>query len=351
MGNQLIFGALYMKSRIEFIDFLKGFSIFTIVVFHYAQHEVHGFLSKAVMIGGSGVHLFFIASGFALSLSTKPVTPLSFYRQRFISLLAPYYLIVLLTYCINKIYPYFDDSLYALGGHFLLYKMFDESIVGSYGYPLWFMSTIIQFYVAFPILRKLSSRMTASKFLVITLLVSCAYWVLIVMTDLSGLRIFNSFFLQYLWEFCLGMVMAKRYLTNGYVFWEQPAWRLLFFALTGIGLMAVMALFGGKAGRVLNDIPSSLGYLALCSFIYRIAVQYCSPLKKAILTIGTISYELYLSHILVLVVLQHYLVSIGLSANMLGYNMLIILPAALLLAKAFSMLNNKYLYPKLAKYR
>lgn len=36
-----------------------------------------------------------------------------------------------------------------------LFKMFDETLESSYGGQMWFVSTIIQFYVLWPIILKL----------------------------------------------------------------------------------------------------------------------------------------------------------------------------------------------------
>ena len=46
------------------MDFLRGFSIFTIVLMHLVQsYPLPGFLMKASSLGGSGVHVFILCSG------------------------------------------------------------------------------------------------------------------------------------------------------------------------------------------------------------------------------------------------------------------------------------------------
>jgi len=104
------------------------------------------------MSGGMGVHLFFVLSGFGLGLSAK-IKATSFYKKRFIKILIPYYIVILIIYAINVIHPVYEDgSLYALCGHLFLYKMFDKNIITSFGYHFWFLSTIIQFYIIFPLI-------------------------------------------------------------------------------------------------------------------------------------------------------------------------------------------------------
>lgn len=53
------------------MDFLRGFSIFTIVLMHLVQcYPLPGFLMKASSMGGAGVHVFILCSGFGLYLSS-----------------------------------------------------------------------------------------------------------------------------------------------------------------------------------------------------------------------------------------------------------------------------------------
>jgi peptidoglycan/LPS O-acetylase OafA/YrhL len=59
-----------MKNKIEVIDFIKGYSILTIVLFHYFQGiQLSSLFSKAINFGGTGTHTFLFCSGFGLYLS------------------------------------------------------------------------------------------------------------------------------------------------------------------------------------------------------------------------------------------------------------------------------------------
>ena len=59
------------SGRIEFLDFAKGCAMLSIVLFHYFRGYFPGLGDKAVMVGGAGVHLFLLLSGFGLALSTQ----------------------------------------------------------------------------------------------------------------------------------------------------------------------------------------------------------------------------------------------------------------------------------------
>jgi peptidoglycan/LPS O-acetylase OafA/YrhL len=339
-----------MNNRIEFLDFLKGFSMLSIVLYHYAQRDVHGLWASFVMLGGAGVHLFFIASGFGLAYSKQTYTLTAFYKRRFINLLIPYYLVVLLIYGVNQLLPmYTNAGLYELSGHIFLFKMFDETLDTSFNYPFWFMSTIIQFYLVFPFLQKLLTVIRYKYFLGITFALSCFYWFLIVWLGLDELRIYNSFFLQYLWEFCLVMVVATEYKNFPSGAFRYSPWLILVFALFNIGLMGTLAKFGGNIGRTVNDVPAAFGYLASCYFVFLLVENKRKYVKEFFLLIGAISYELYLTHFFVFDLIRNFIITYYQPSSWLPYKLFIILPIALGVAKLYAVFNKKYVFPLLAR--
>ena len=75
-----------MKKHLDVIDFLRGFSIFTIVVMHLLQgYQLPNALYKITSFGGAGVHVFILCSGFGLYLSYlyKPLKYVEFLKRRF----------------------------------------------------------------------------------------------------------------------------------------------------------------------------------------------------------------------------------------------------------------------------
>lgn len=86
--------------RLLVVDFLRGFSIFTIVLMHLVQsYPLPGFLMKATSFGGAGVHVFILCSGFGLYLSSlyKPLGYGKFLKRRFSKVYIPYVLVVLIS--------------------------------------------------------------------------------------------------------------------------------------------------------------------------------------------------------------------------------------------------------------
>ena len=141
--------------RIELIDYLRGYSIFTIVIMHLCMGYANGAMSKALAFGGAGVHVFILCSGFGLYLSykKKPLGYVEFLKRRFGKVWTPYAIAVLLWggwYLVYKgMFP-----LKEVCSHLFIYKMFSTELDTSLCYPYWFISTIIQFYLFWPLLVK-----------------------------------------------------------------------------------------------------------------------------------------------------------------------------------------------------
>ena len=93
-----------MKNKIEVIDFIRGYSILSIVIFHYCQSiALSPLFAKAINFGGTGIHTFLFASGFGLYLShlQKPMVYRDFLKKRFTKVYIPYIAIVTLTALIS----------------------------------------------------------------------------------------------------------------------------------------------------------------------------------------------------------------------------------------------------------
>jgi peptidoglycan/LPS O-acetylase OafA/YrhL len=289
--------------RIEFLDFARGFAILTIVLYHYSIQLASGsgFWGKAVMAGGTGVHLFIIMSGFAVCLSISTFSIPGFFKRRFARVLLPYYLFVTFVFLLNifaKLYP--ENGVYAWLGHVFWFKMFDGSIIESFGGQMWFLSLIIALYVVFPILYYARKRLNNNAlFAGLALLVSACYWLITVHFNAQESLVWKRFFPQYLWEFCIAMVLADMLRKKGYRFWEQKAAALAALAAGGLGLMALLALRGGSIGRAFNDIPAAVGYTSLSALAYMGFKRFVAPVVGFFKYLGGISYELFLLHVFV----------------------------------------------------
>ena len=146
--------------KLEIVSYLRGFSILTIVLMHLIQsYPISPIIRTASSFGGAGVHVFILCSGFGLYLSQlyRPLSYSKFLKRRFIKVYIPYILIIILSATL-PFYNHSDNKLLELSSHIFLFKMFNESLESSLGNQMWFISTIIQFYLLWPIILRLTHR-------------------------------------------------------------------------------------------------------------------------------------------------------------------------------------------------
>lgn len=294
--------ALSNNKRISIIDYLKGFSIFTIALMHLLQmlSNVPSKIIKLSAIGGTGVHVFFLCSGFGLYLSylNKKTTYVEFLRKRVIKIYVPYIIVVLISFFVPWMYTG-DDRIQALLSHVFFYKMFIPQYEQSFGTHFWFVSTIIQFYIVFIPLCLLKRKIKKNSiFALICLLISVFWWVFCYKVEVTDIRVWNSFFLQYIWEFALGMILAE-ILNEGQRI-RISVLILAVLAVAGIWLQALMAM-KSEALKVFNDIPALIGYTSLALLLMMVPI-----IKKCAEWLSKISYEFFLIHILVFTSILHF---------------------------------------------
>ena len=148
------------------------------------------------------------------------------------------------------------------------------------------------------------------------------------------MRIWGSFFLQFIWEFMLGMVCAERFYRSGYAFWKQKKTVLALVAILCIGLYSLMAIKLGVVGHIFNDFPALFGFTALGLFIFNLRAAW---INKFILFTATVSYPLFLIHFLVLLLVLAVCKYLGLSFTLLiaAATLLLCYLAAVLLFRVF----------------
>lgn len=304
-STELIINREQKMKRFEIVDFLKGYSIFTILIFHYLQYlQLPNPFDKIIFFGGTGVHLFVFLSGFGLyySYNKKPIKYSLFLKRRITKIYIPYIFVVLLSAILSVFIPVYHNSFYALGGHVFLYKMFDESIIGSYGYQLWFISMILQFYLTFYIIIWLKSKLKNKLFLISGFVISIGWATLVFLINKEDARIWNSFFLQYYWEFALGIIIAEKVSKNEKIISIKANQFLLLTAgLLCSSVYGFLALKGGAVGKLYNDIFAFSGYTLLAIFLYHLRLK---PINQFFVFVGEISLPVYLLHILVLFTLS-----------------------------------------------
>lgn len=288
-----------MTKRLDIVDFLRGFSIFTIALMHLVQsYDLPSALNKAASFGGAGVHVFILCSGFGLYLSYlhKPLSYVNFLKRRFTKIYLPYIIIIFLS-AFWSLYNSGAFDWQAVLSHVFLYKMFSPTYESSLGGQMWFVSTIIQFYIFWPATVWIAKKKHS---LLYGLLISLSWATFVGMLGFEGERVWNSFFLQYVWEFVLGMWLANRYYSSP----ESrinPQWSYVCGGVViGMALAGFMAWNGGIL-KLYNDIPSLLGYLSLLLFIYKLGMPI---VNRFFCYTNRISYEWYLVHCLAFAIVK-----------------------------------------------
>ena len=150
--------------KLDVVNFLRGYSIFTIVIMHLVgMLGISGIWEKAAAFGGAGVHVFILCSGFGLYLSylRKPLGYIAFLKKRFTRIYMPMAVLCVATAvwmaCMGR------EWFMPLWGNLLLFKMFVPELESSMGGQMWFVSTIIQFYLAWPLIVKLFNILGGGK--------------------------------------------------------------------------------------------------------------------------------------------------------------------------------------------
>lgn len=170
--------------------------------------------------------------------------------------------------------------------------MFVPELESFMGGQMWFISTIIQFYIAWPLIVKL---MNVKRGLLYALLISLMWSTLVGLLGFGEERVWNSFFLQYLWEFCLGMKLAEVYLKRPAAL-NVPKWKILIPVCIVAMMMTGVLGWLGFPWKLYNDIPSLVGYTSFALILYKLGI---SQINNLFVFTNKFSYEWYLVHILV----------------------------------------------------
>jgi peptidoglycan/LPS O-acetylase OafA/YrhL len=268
--------------------------MFTIVLYHILQYvSLPSILARANLLGGAGIYIFLFASSYGLYFS-KISSWTSFYIKRFKKVLVPYYVGITIIFLINFYVGIYPNNFKAYLSHIFLYKMFFEYYTGSFGVHFWFVSTIIQFYLIYPILIKFAEQTKASRFLLISFGISFFYSILVYKLGLYNKRIWYSSVIQYLGIVMLGLAIAKQQWLPRLLKISVSRYALLF--VLGICYTLAINLLMGAAGNVFNDYGMFMAYFSGCVILFVIG-QHVPVIIRIMLWIESFSYSLYITHL------------------------------------------------------
>ena len=280
---------------------------FTALPWHPGYSILDVFALLLAEVSGTFVHVFFVLSGYGLTLSylrDGPPSWSAWARHRFLRILVPYWIAVIATFTLANLSYYWAPE----GGQaayswktLLAYLTFLRNFYSpgwALNTTLWFMPVIIGLYAMFPLLIRVMQRWGLAALVAVALLVAngsimaCVYWG-------YPLEHQNTLPLFFVDEFAAGMVLAR--LAHDHPGFIRRLMGPVYFFL-GIGFYEISAAITkfqllGEGSSTYNDIFTAVGlYLMLLSVCRWISLTFSPGALKLLSNVSRNSYIMYLIH-------------------------------------------------------
>ena len=273
------------------------------------------------LLGYQGVHIFFILSGFGLVYSRilKPHESWSiFMRKKFFRIYPTYWILL----AVSLIIPRLRADLFY--GYFDWWSFWRSWIILDKAIPFsWFMFPLIQFYLFFFVLFKLLHKYSIKQFLLTSFLIKVTYTFLFlfvgynVFLPILGDPVYPGYLaISRLFEFCLGMAMAKVYASNPTLlinYLTKPVTIALAIIFEILGIMGCFQfsnpIFQGvyfPFGVSFYDAFLGFGIFVIVFNVCRLLINFSELTTRFLTGISKISYELYLTQFIGLIVIPKF---------------------------------------------
>lgn len=299
-----------------------GFDSLFLFPSNSGDHLLFNFFNFVFGLGYQAVHLFFILSGFGLTLSallvekkTDRIRWFGFIKKRFIRLYPSYWLILAI-YLLLNFFQYY--SFLGLLKTYVKGAIFLDVIPAT-----WYIPILLQLYLLFPFLFYLLKKLSIKNFLLLSLLVKTVSSAIIITTSLlafdkilglgyGGLAP-GGIALTRLFEFCFGMAIAKHWFTHersvdAFTVFQKPKAIILGIFLECLGIF--LSLKYTAIRFIDHDIPVGLfisdAFIGIGIFIISLNLVFLvdgllkSKSKAWLDLISNGTYEAYLVHSIVL---------------------------------------------------
>ena len=299
-------------SNDSLIHMMRGLAILAVIIHHwilFMPHQssinVNNQIAEILQIfAGTVVHIFFIISGWGLTLSYLKKEHFSWsawVKRRFRKIILPYWLIVTLTFLLinmgHRLFPKFLESNYSWLS-LISYLTFTRNFYSpgwSMNPTLWFMPVIVLLYAVFPILIRTLERYGIVALLIISAVITYGS---ITLCIIIGYPVTHqtALFLFYVIEFSFGILIGYMYHYNANLLNQLSNFKM--FCL-GIGFYAISFLMikFWKLGSLYNDLFTALGVFLLtryfCQWLHRLSKDI---IIKILTLISKESYFMYLIH-------------------------------------------------------
>ncbi len=307
-------------NRIFGIDIFRGLAALLVLCFHYwtffpdSSFFQISWIQTVFSAGHLGVDMFFVLSGFLVSLSLFYTPKISRYAKKRIVRIVPLAWAVVLGLFLYK-HDFSTEKFLDFFVHFFFLQGFFSEWYHSINPVMWTLSVEMLFYALLPILYVFVARRNFQKFLGISFLLVClsfAWRAYVFYTFPESSAAEKIFLSEQLWgrfdQFFLGMVLAVL------VFTQQKKQKFLEIS----GILKISILLSGLLifassyfvfAQLASDFREILwmqvflhSLVGLGFFLFLLAfVQFTVPQKiqkflTPFLFLGEISYGMYLFH-------------------------------------------------------
>ena len=330
MPERKIFQWLSLRSGIrgsgqylENIDVLRGWAILLVFVFHAwgisggGESKISGsFLLAYIEAGRTGVTLFFVLSGFLLSLpwfvainspSHSAISLKNYYLARFLRIVPLYYLAVLIACLLTGEW---QVGLQAALFQFVAFEMFPFSVVW------WTLATEMQFYLILPLIMWLLLGGRFGRALLLVLLFAWLwFYVTEVVWNPEGERLRSYFLTKSLFgrlpAFLVGITAAWAYLRllstslieSRLFSMTRPLIMILSLLVLEVVLYRSVLLGDWESEanwHIHHTYEAMLWGIALLMVVLPNPVRLFASGRLALAYLGKLSYSLYMWHVPVL---------------------------------------------------
>lgn len=301
------------SKRLPQVDFLRGLAAFAVFIFHVtmaigfdkrilppitAFGTVWNKIPAVFSFGASGVSLFFVISGFCLSLKplragADSIVYFQYARERFARVCPAYFVAVIFSSAV-AVYLGHEVSIFEVATFLGFFQGFIQKWHFGVNGALWSMATEVQFYLIFPYIFFLFVKKPKTFFFVVftfTLVFRlCAANVPFAGDIVGGINT-GTFLMNMLpgrlLEFICGIVLAREWLKNGEL--TIKVCRLLLIPMTILGVLARMKLPTWIADPALG--------LMCASFVGAMLGSTRFSVDDIFASFGRMSYSFFLVHV------------------------------------------------------
>jgi peptidoglycan/LPS O-acetylase OafA/YrhL len=300
--------------RFAFLDSLRGLAAAYVVLLHMTLVPIPNLamphcLSGFIMLGGSGVTLFFILSAFSLCYTTPKhaddsIGIYGFYIRRFFRIAPLFYAVMAITFVRDLYFFSTYHSTWEIFGNLFFAFNFVPGLQQGIVWASWTIGVEMVFYAVFPLLLKhLNDTHKILAFIAASLIVSAALF-FTMSSDANGAK--NTYYtfsiLRHLPIFTFGL-LAYRLFANHVN--NKPPSRAIGLLLIMVAIYGFVSFSGGKLTDVFF-VDSYYWQAVIYSCLLLGVAIYPLPLlvNTATVYLGQISYSVYLLHPLVVLALR-----------------------------------------------